>query len=76
MILSDYREARKILQKKVIEFYGLIGKEDMKGFIIFCMKDEQLKEANWKLGEPLPFDIAELVDCYIQYDSYYLEEIE
>lgn len=76
MILSDYRAARKILQKKVIDFYGTIGKEDMKGFILFLKNDSDLIEVNWKHTEQLPFDIEELVDLYIQYDSYYLIEEE
>lgn len=72
MILSNYREARKLLQKKVAETYGTISKYDMKSFINFCINDEDLIAKKWKLGTELPFDIEDLVNDYIEWDGYYL----
>jgi len=71
MNYSDYKESRNILQEKVMGTYGTISKYDMKEFINFLQADEELQAEGWGLGEPLPLDLEELIDQYIEQEDVY-----
>lgn len=71
MTYSEYKETKQIFEGKVVNFYGSIQKQDMQDFINWLQEDEQLSVEGWGLGEPLPFDIEDLLDEYITQEPHY-----
>jgi hypothetical protein len=71
MTYTEYKETKQIFEKKVVNFYGSIQKQDMQDFINWLQEDEQLSVEGWGLGEPLPFDIEDLLDEYITQEPHY-----
>jgi len=43
----------------------------MQDFIEWLQNDEELSNEGWGLGEPLPFDIEDLLDEYITQEPHY-----
>jgi len=43
----------------------------MQDFIEWLQNDEELNNEGWGLGEPLPFDIEDLLDEYITQEPHY-----
>jgi hypothetical protein len=71
MTYTEYKETKQVFEEKVIGFYGSIQKQDMQDFIEWLQNDEELNNEGWGLGEPLPFDIEDLLDEYITQEPHY-----
>jgi len=71
MTYTEYKETKQIFTEKVIGFYGSIQKQDMQDFIEWLQNDEEISKEGWGLGEPLPFDIEDLLDEYITQEPHY-----
>jgi hypothetical protein len=71
MILSEIREARKIFYDAIGNTYGEMSKEDLKSFINWLQADKDLIYMEWEMGTYLPYDLAELVEEWLDTDEFY-----